>query len=294
MKQAATVASKVWGAMASAYADSDDEEESLQNGRGRGGFPGNLSDSMLTEQDGEAGGAAMPGLETNGLHHSRTSLGSSSGSSDTGRGTHHTHPTPGRGPRGPDSEHSSHHASTSSIYQNCALEVLMSSCSQCRSCSLLVYDEEIMAGFTADDSNLNTTCPFCGVAFLPVLHVEFHDLRTGSSSSSSTACNSSAPPPQTPDLLSFTPPASEGGASPSTPSITHKSLVPEPVQSDPLGLLLNPQTAGDKAPASPRWRRDFLTRSNSVAGPLQSLDSTRTPGPRRVHRQPALQLQENH
>lgn len=57
-------------------------------------------------------------------------------------------------------------------------QVLMSSCSQCRSCEALVYDEQIMAGWTADDSNLNTTCPFCRTAFLPLLHVEFHDLRT--------------------------------------------------------------------------------------------------------------------
>uniref|UniRef100_A0A8D0ANR9 DENN domain containing 4C n=1 Tax=Sander lucioperca TaxID=283035 RepID=A0A8D0ANR9_SANLU len=56
-------------------------------------------------------------------------------------------------------------------------EVLMSSCSQCRSCEALVYDEEIMAGWTADDSNLNTSCPFCRTAFLPLLHVEFHDLQ---------------------------------------------------------------------------------------------------------------------
>lgn len=53
----------------------------------------------------------------------------------------------------------------------------MSSCSQCHSCEALVYDEEIMAGWTADDSNLNTNCPFCRTAFLPLLHVEFHDLR---------------------------------------------------------------------------------------------------------------------
>uniref|UniRef100_A0A3Q3G6T3 DENN/MADD domain containing 4C n=1 Tax=Labrus bergylta TaxID=56723 RepID=A0A3Q3G6T3_9LABR len=51
-------------------------------------------------------------------------------------------------------------------------------CSQCHSCEALVYDEEIMAGWTADDSNLNTNCPFCRTAFLPFLHVEFHDLRT--------------------------------------------------------------------------------------------------------------------
>lgn len=54
----------------------------------------------------------------------------------------------------------------------------MSSCSQCRSCEALVYDEEIMAGWTADDSNLNTNCPFCRTAFLPKLHVEFHDFRS--------------------------------------------------------------------------------------------------------------------
>lgn len=53
----------------------------------------------------------------------------------------------------------------------------MSSCSQCRVCGALVYDEEIMAGWTADDSNLNTTCPFCKSTFLPLLNVEFKDLR---------------------------------------------------------------------------------------------------------------------
>uniref|UniRef100_A0A6Q2XQK0 DENN/MADD domain containing 4C n=1 Tax=Esox lucius TaxID=8010 RepID=A0A6Q2XQK0_ESOLU len=114
MKQAGNLASKVWGAVASAYSYSDDE--------------------------------VIPGR-------------------------------PGRGPDSERSDHGSHHASSSSIYQNCALEVLMSSCSQCRSCECLVYDEEIMAGWTADDSNLNTVCPFCRTAFLPLLHVEFHDLR---------------------------------------------------------------------------------------------------------------------
>ena len=53
----------------------------------------------------------------------------------------------------------------------------MSSCSCCKTCDCLVYDEEIMAGWTADDSNLNTTCPFCGNPFLPFLNVEIRDLR---------------------------------------------------------------------------------------------------------------------
>jgi len=37
-----------------------------------------------------------------------------------------------------------------------ALNLLMTTCSRCTSCSALLYDEEIIAGWTADDSNLNT------------------------------------------------------------------------------------------------------------------------------------------
>ncbi|XP_039629470.1 C-myc promoter-binding protein isoform X2 [Polypterus senegalus] len=72
---------------------------------------------------------------------------------------------------------SSHCTSNTSIFQNYAMEVLISSCSRCRTCECLVYDEEIMAGWTADDSNLNTTCPFCGNPFLPFLSIEIRDLR---------------------------------------------------------------------------------------------------------------------
>ncbi|DAA26964.1 TPA: DENN/MADD domain containing 4C-like [Bos taurus] len=138
MKQAATVASKMWVAVASAYNYSDDE--------------------------------------------SNTSLGSSSSSGDIGK----LHYSPGelpflRGMKGQEFEKSDHgsspNTSMSSIYQNCAMEVLMSSCSQCRVCAALVYDEEIMAGWTADDSNLNTACPFCKSNFLPLLNIEFKDLR---------------------------------------------------------------------------------------------------------------------
>ncbi|KAL7980192.1 hypothetical protein Chor_001460 [Crotalus horridus] len=78
--------------------------------------------------------------------------------------------------------------SSTSVFQNYALEspmaltqclpqVLISSCSRCRTCDCLVHDEEIMAGWTADDSNLNTTCPFCGNLFLPFLNIEIRDLR---------------------------------------------------------------------------------------------------------------------
>uniref|UniRef100_A0A8C7FW78 DENN domain containing 4B n=1 Tax=Oncorhynchus kisutch TaxID=8019 RepID=A0A8C7FW78_ONCKI len=54
--------------------------------------------------------------------------------------------------------------------EGAGLEVLMSSCSLCRSCNSLVYDEEIMAGWTSDDSNLNSSCPFCSTTFVPLLN----------------------------------------------------------------------------------------------------------------------------
>ncbi|KAJ8417619.1 hypothetical protein AAFF_G00224620 [Aldrovandia affinis] len=72
---------------------------------------------------------------------------------------------------------SSHYTSSTSIFHNYAMEVLISSCSRCKTCDCLVYDEEIMAGWTADDSNLNTTCPFCANPFLPFLNVEIRDMR---------------------------------------------------------------------------------------------------------------------
>lgn len=57
------------------------------------------------------------------------------------------------------------------------LQILLSSCSLCRACDSLVYDEEIMAGWAPDDSNLNTTCPFCASPFVPLLSVQTLDSR---------------------------------------------------------------------------------------------------------------------
>ena len=72
------------------------QEEAGQSAAGGGGFPSHLNDALLTEQEeaeGQAERGPLLGLVANGLHHSRTSLGSSSGSSDTGRGGHHTRMT---------------------------------------------------------------------------------------------------------------------------------------------------------------------------------------------------------
>jgi hypothetical protein len=40
---------------------------------------------------------------------------------------------------------------------NIAMDVEMSSCTRCFNCNSVLYDEEIMAGWSADDSNLNTS-----------------------------------------------------------------------------------------------------------------------------------------
>uniref|UniRef100_A0A8C0KIX1 DENN domain containing 4C n=1 Tax=Canis lupus dingo TaxID=286419 RepID=A0A8C0KIX1_CANLU len=176
MKQAATVASKMWVAVASAYSYSDDEEETNRDYS----FPAGLEDHILGEN--VSPNMNISGLVPNELTLSNTSLGSSSSSGDVGKLQYSTGEPPfPKSVKVQDFEKSDHgssqNTSMSSIYQNCAMEVLMSSCSQCRACGALVYDEEIMAGWTADDSNLNTTCPFCKSNFLPLLNIEFKDLR---------------------------------------------------------------------------------------------------------------------
>ncbi|XP_061552933.1 DENN domain-containing protein 4B-like isoform X4 [Phycodurus eques] len=81
------------------------------------------------------------------------------------------------------------------------IEVLMSSCSRCRACGFLVYDEEIMAGWTPDDSDLNSRCPFCAAPFVPFLNAHIRDLRPpGSDTEGETAAGPpdggrAAPPP---------------------------------------------------------------------------------------------------
>ncbi|BFY98657.1 hypothetical protein BsWGS_01697 [Bradybaena similaris] len=58
-----------------------------------------------------------------------------------------------------------------------ALEVEISSCSRCTGCNHLIYDEEIMAGWSAEDSNLNTSCPYCQAKFVPHLQIYIKDWR---------------------------------------------------------------------------------------------------------------------
>ena len=58
-----------------------------------------------------------------------------------------------------------------------AMELIMTSCSRCKNCDLILYDEEIISGWSAEDSNLNTKCPFCSKMVVPHLTIKVSDLR---------------------------------------------------------------------------------------------------------------------
>ncbi|KAM4807951.1 DENN domain-containing protein 4C [Rhinophrynus dorsalis] len=293
MKQAANVASKMWGAVASAYSYSDDEA-SLKHLCKLSNFPSSIEDNLVSDH--HPSKMAQHGLPSGDLAKSNTSLGSSSSSGDTSKNSNSNNESVhGRGSRGLESdksEHgSSHSTSLSSIYQNWAMEVLISSCSQCRACDALVYDEEIMAGWTADDSNLNTTCPFCTTTFLPLLNIEFKDLR-GSASFFLKPSNSgdSLQGSNHPLMTETSEQKKESDSAVSNLISFGDSLnTPQTIQEETgtaTGLSSNDvQVGGDEVLAAgnaserggvPK-RVASLTRSHSVGGPLQNIDLTQKP-----------------
>lgn len=283
MKQAANVASKMWGAVASAYSYSDDEDEWFDDSKSNflpGGLDYHYSGSP-TERIGQ------PTVATNGLNQSSTSLGSST-SSDTGKhltGAAHSSKV------GKENDHeksdlgSFQCVSTSSIFQNCALEVLMSSCSQCHVCEALVYDEEIMSGWSADDSNLNTTCPFCKNAFLPVLNIEFKDLRdTGSFYLKSSVSGDSLHNHHVTTTTVAEPVMQNTDSASDTSDLINVEDSPVPARAqeestsvDKSALTKESQEVLDSGNNEAPKRTFSLTRSYSVGGPLQNLDVTQQP-----------------
>ncbi|CAL8325291.1 unnamed protein product [Gadus morhua 'NCC'] len=121
-------------------------------------------------------------------------------------------------PRGPHTPDSSPDVGRFYPTHNYTVEVLMSSCSLCKTCDSLVYDEEIMAGWTADDSNLNSTCPFCGTPFVPFLNVHIRDLRPLSSQSTEEEGN---PVSEEEDTSTSLTPGAEPSAGPSPAAPPH-------------------------------------------------------------------------
>ncbi|XP_030380692.1 DENN domain-containing protein Crag isoform X2 [Scaptodrosophila lebanonensis] len=63
----------------------------------------------------------------------------------------------------------------------CDVLIQLTTCSQCHNCSVLIYDEEIMSGWTAEDSNLNTTCYACNKLTVPFLGVQITRFDEGQS-----------------------------------------------------------------------------------------------------------------
>lgn len=164
----------------------------------------------------------------------------------------------------------------------------MSSCSQCRVCEALVYDEEVMAGWAADDSNLNTTCPFCKNTFLPLLNIEFKDLRgtsslflkpsnSGDSLQSGNITLTTEPTEQksvpcaTKDLTCF------GDSSKSSGTIAEESSWTQD-QSDVAVEGSGDVTTKKGSVASSMTKQGVsLTRSHSVGGTLQNMDFSQRP-----------------
>ncbi|XP_040826010.1 C-myc promoter-binding protein isoform X5 [Ochotona curzoniae] len=172
-KGVAEKASK-WYSRFTMYTTSSKDQSSDRTSLSSVGAQDSESTSLTDEEVGRELEGASSSQEssatsgTKGTELSRTSLGSSASL----EGSLSKFALPGK-----SEVTSSFNMSNTSLFQNYAMEVLISSCSRCRTCDCLVHDEEIMAGWTADDSNLNTTCPFCGNLFLPFLNIEIRDLR---------------------------------------------------------------------------------------------------------------------
>ncbi|XP_058521645.1 C-myc promoter-binding protein isoform X4 [Ochotona princeps] len=172
-KGVAEKASK-WYSRFTMYTTSSKDQSSDRTSLSSVGAQDSESTSLTDEEVGRELEGASSSQEssatsgTKGTELSRTSLGSSASL----EGSLSKFALPGK-----SEVTSSFNMSNTNLFQNYAMEVLISSCSRCRTCDCLVHDEEIMAGWTADDSNLNTTCPFCGNLFLPFLNIEIRDLR---------------------------------------------------------------------------------------------------------------------
>ncbi|XP_012273297.1 DENN domain-containing protein 4C isoform X2 [Orussus abietinus] len=63
------------------------------------------------------------------------------------------------------------------LEERLAVELVLSTASRCHHCLTILYDEEIMAGWQPEDSNLNTVCQFCDKATVPLLTVTILDYR---------------------------------------------------------------------------------------------------------------------
>lgn len=66
------------------------------------------------------------------------------------------------------------------------VEIQLSTCSPCHNCSEMMYDKDIMTGWSAEDSNLNTTCQKCKKATVPLLSIHITSMDRSQSNEKQT------------------------------------------------------------------------------------------------------------
>ncbi|CAF1049493.1 unnamed protein product [Rotaria sordida] len=71
----------------------------------------------------------------------------------------------------------------------------ISSCNRCSSCNQFLYDEEIMNGWSPDDSELHTICVHCGEKTIPKLSINIRDNTVMNTNTTSTKDDSTVTTP---------------------------------------------------------------------------------------------------
>ncbi|XP_047139926.1 C-myc promoter-binding protein isoform X1 [Hydra vulgaris] len=69
-----------------------------------------------------------------------------------------------------------------------SLEAVICSSQICSTCDKIIYDEEVMGAWSADDSNLNILCPFCQTKRVPMLEIKLKDYSQNLGSRNNIEC----------------------------------------------------------------------------------------------------------
>lgn len=64
----------------------------------------------------------------------------------------------------------------SNLLDNILIDIQMSSCNFCENCRSFLYDEELMAGWSFNESDLNVKCTHCNASLVPKLYITTKDL----------------------------------------------------------------------------------------------------------------------
>ncbi|XP_017852786.1 DENN domain-containing protein Crag isoform X4 [Drosophila busckii] len=120
------------------------------------------------------------------------------GENSAGSGTHQLYAFPAL----PDNLYSP--TAEYAVAPDCDVLIGLTTCSQCHNCSVLLYDEEIMSGWSAEDSNLNTTCHACNKFTVPFLTVQL--TRLAATDADTNDADSPLESPEAADKLSLTVP----------------------------------------------------------------------------------------